>query len=134
MILPTRARFLRQRHPEPLVLSIPSPTNDPYELYQRLSVPGQPSFLLESGKGNHTAARYSFMGGGPYLMLSGKEQTYEMRTRGHTTLHRGSPWNALRERLRAGRIPNPEGLPPFFGGAVVFFSYDLARQFEHLPR
>src|SRR6478752_4845352 len=132
MITPSQTRFLHQARPEPLVLSIPAPTEDPYELYCRLSIPGYPSFLLESGKGNDTVARYSFMGCGPYLVLSGKEHTYELRTHDGVTVHQGSPWNALRDRLRVSHISNPGGLPPFFGGAVVFLSYDLVRQFEQL--
>jgi para-aminobenzoate synthetase component I len=134
MITSSRTRFLHHARPEPLVLSIPAPTEDPYELYCRLSVPGYSSFLLESGKGNDTVARYSFMGCGPYLMLSGKEESYELRTRDGVTVYQGSPWNALRDKLRASPISNPGGLPPFFGGAVVFLSYDLVRQFEQLPR
>jgi para-aminobenzoate synthetase component I len=134
MITPSRTRFLQQARPEPLVLSIPAPIADSYELYHRLAIPGHPSFLLESGKGNDTVARYSFMGCGAYLVLSGKEQTYELRTRDGVTVHHGSPWKALRNRLSASHFPNPGGLPPFFGGAVVFFSYDLVRQFERLPR
>src|SRR5688500_14231110 len=31
-------------------------------------------------------------------------------------------------------MPKPGWLPPFFGGAVVFLSYDLVRQFEQLPQ
>ncbi|MGC3976022.1 MAG: hypothetical protein QM771_16795 [Nitrospira sp.] len=30
-------------------------------------------------------------------------------------------------------IPQPDGLPPFFGGAVGYLSYDLVRSFESLP-
>lgn len=133
MIIPSRARFLHQAHPEPLVLSIPAPVGDPYELYRRLCISGHPSFLLESGKGNDTVARYSFMGCAPYLVLSGKGHTYELKTRDGITVREGSPWKALRETLKASHLPKPEGLPPFFGGAVVFFSYDLVRQFERLP-
>ena len=134
MIMPSRSRFLDQARPQPLVLSIPAVTEDPYELYRRLHVPGRPSFLLESGKGNDTVARYSFMGCGAYLVLSGKEQTYELRTRDGITVHAGSPWKALRDRMRASYLQKPEGLPPFFGGAIVCLSYDLVRQFEHLPQ
>ncbi len=134
MATPSQTRFLHQARPEPLVLSIPAPVSDPYELYCRLQIPGHPSFLLESGKGNDTVARYSFMGCDPYLVLSGKEQTYELRTRDGLTVHAGSPWKALRDRLRASYLPKPEGLPPFFGGAIVFLSYDLVRQFEQLPQ
>ncbi|WP_447986040.1 anthranilate synthase component I family protein [Nitrospira sp. Nam74] len=133
MIIPSRTQFLDQANPRPLVLSVPAVAGDPYELYRRLQVPGYPSFLLESGKGNDTIARYSFMGCTPYLVLSGNKQTYELRTRDGITVHAGSPWKALRDRLKASYIPKPEGLPPFFGGAIVFLSYDLVRQFEPLP-
>ena len=133
MVIPSRSGFLDRAHPQPLVLSIPVTTEDPYELYCRLSIPGYPSFLLESGKGTDTVARYSFMGCGPYLVLSGKEHRYELRTRDGITVHQGSPWEALRGRLKASYVPNPGGFPPFFGGAVVFLGYDLAGQFEQLP-
>lgn len=132
--MPSRTRFLDQAHPQPLVLSIPAVTEDPYEIYHRLHIPGCPSFLLESGRGNDMVARYSFMGCSPYLVLSGKGQTYELRTRDGMTAHRGSPWKALRDRMRASYLPKPDGLPPFFGGALVFLSYDLVRQFEQLPQ
>jgi hypothetical protein len=103
MIMPSRSRFLDQAQPQPLVRSIPAMVGDPYELYRRLQVPGCPSFLLESGKGNDTVAHYSFMGCGPYLVLSGKEQTYELRTHDGITVHAGSPWKALRIR-RGNRV------------------------------
>lgn len=134
MMTLSRNSFLDQTRPQPLVLSIPAAAKDPYELYRRLHLPGCASFLLDSGKGNDTVARYSFMGCGPYLVLSGKEQTYELRTRDEVTIHAGSPWKALRERLKASYLPKPEGLPPFFGGAIVFLSYDLVRSFESLPQ
>ena len=133
MVIPSRSQFLNQAHPQPLVLSIPASTEDPYELYCRLAIPGYPSFLLESGRGSDTVARYSFIGCGPYLVLSGKKHTYELRTRESVTIHTGSPWKALRDRLRTSHFPNPGGLPPFFGGVIVFLSYDLVRQFERLP-
>ncbi len=133
MIIPSRTEFLDRAQPQPLVLSIPAVVRDPYEVYRRLHVPGCPSFLLESGKGNDAVARYSFMGCSPYLVLSGKQQRYELRTRDGMTVHGGSAWKALRERLSGSYMPKPQGLPPFFGGAVVFLSYDLVRQFENLP-
>lgn len=133
MIIPSGAQFLHQRHPDPLMVSIPAPLEDPYELYRRLSIPGTPSFLLESGTGKETVARYSFIGCAPYLVLSGKGQTYELKTRDGTTVHHGSAWNAMRERLGDSPLQRSKGIPPFFGGAIVFFSYDLVRQFEELP-
>ncbi len=133
MIRPSRARFLIEERPEPLVTSLPCPEGDPYELYRRLAVPGRPSFLLESGKGAATVARYSFLGSDPYLILSGKGSRHHLRWRDRREERVGDPFTILTELLRASRMTRPEGVPPFFGGAVGYFAYDLVRGFERLP-
>jgi len=89
--------------------------------------------LLESGKGSEVVAHYSFMGSDPYLVLSGKDDHYELRTGGVSTVKQGDPFDALAELLRASQIERPDGVPPFFGGAVGFLSYDVARRFETIP-
>lgn len=133
MIHPSRAGFLSEERPAPLVLTIPQPPADPFALYRRIARPGRPSFLLESGRGAEATARHSFLGAEPYLVLSGKADRYELRTGDRVTRHEGDPFAALAGRLRASRLPRPPGLPPFFGGAVGYLSYDLARRFERLP-
>jgi len=133
MLRPSRAQFLNEERPGPLVISAPLPAADAYGLYRRIATPGRPSFLLESGKGGVAAARYSFLGSDPYLVLIGKEARYELRTRTRAMVHDGDPFAALAGLLRASRLDRPEGLPPFFGGAVGYFSYDLVRRFESLP-
>ncbi len=133
MVRPSRARFLMTAQPQPLMLSVPQPETDVFELYRRIASPGRPSFLLESGKGSSGVARWSFFGSDPYLELSGKGMRYELRTRDGSTVHKGDPFKALTELIRASRIARPDDAPPFVGGAVGFFSYDLIRQFEKLP-
>jgi para-aminobenzoate synthetase component 1 len=133
MIRPSRARFLMEERPEPLAVSLPLPEADAFELYRRIAQPGRPSFLLESGKGGEGIARYSFLGSDPYLVLSGKGSGYTLCSRDRTTSHEGNPLTALADLMRASRMPRPEGLPPFFGGAVGYLSYDAVRQFERLP-
>jgi anthranilate/para-aminobenzoate synthase component I len=133
MIRPSRARFLMAAQPQPLIMSLPQPEADVFELYRRTAAPGRPSFLFESGKGSGAVARWSFFGSDPYLELSGKGARYELRTRDDTVVHKGDPFVALAELLRASRIPRPEDGPPFLGGAVGYFGYDLVRQFEKLP-
>ncbi len=133
MVRPSRARFLMAERPEPLMLSLPRPAAHVFDLFQRIAVPGRPSFLLESGKGSEALARYSFMGSDPYLVLSGKGRSCELRTRDRTIVNDASPFSALAGLLRASRVPRPEGFPPFFGGAVGFISYDAVRRFERLP-
>jgi para-aminobenzoate synthetase component 1 len=112
---------------------MPTPTDDAHELYTRLAVQGSPSFLLESGMGKETVARHSYIGCAPYMVLEGKHHSYEVRTGQGTTSHQGSPWTAIAEVLRTSHIPHPQGLPPFFGGAVICLSYDMARHFEKFP-
>lgn len=45
----------------------------------------------------------------------------------------GDPLNAVQEIMSAYKPVKVAGLPPFFGGAVGFFSYDMARHFEKIP-
>lgn len=133
MITPSSKHFLHAATPIPLVISMPMPNTNPLDLYIKLIAHARPSFLLESGKGDETVARYSFIGCAPYMILSGKDTTYRLKTSRGISVHRGNPWVALADILRTSRIPKPEGVPPFFGGAIVCLSYDLVRSFEKLP-
>jgi anthranilate/para-aminobenzoate synthase component I len=129
--------FLTHERPAPLVrmLSVQNASDefDVYDYYRRLARTGRPSFLLESGKGSQTIARYSFFGTDPYLVLRGKGDRYSIRRDGRTLTSQGDGFAVLADLLRGSRLPRPPGLPPFFGGAVGFFSYDLVRRFERLP-
>jgi len=119
--------------PQPLVVVRPQPQVDAFELYQRLSQGDRPSFLLESGNGTSATARYSFFGSDPYLLLTGQAQEYRIETEGQVTVSQGSAFDALRLALADSRILHPDDLPPFYGGAVGYLSYDLVRSFESLP-
>ena len=119
--------------PQPLVLVRPQPPADPLELYRRMTRPGRPSILLESENGTSQTARYSFLGSDPYLQLSGRAEKHQIETADHVSTHRGSPFEALQRILAQSVIPKPDGLPPFYGGAVGYLSYDLTRSFESLP-
>ena len=127
--------FLHSAQPGPLIYSYPLPVADPFELYCRLSLTSGPSFFLESGKGDLGVGRYSFLGSDPYLVFSGKGDTYEIYTEGTRVTREGDPFSAFIELL--GQSPPMAGgpnWPPFLGGAVGFLSYDLVRRFETLPR
>ena len=119
--------------PQPLVLVRPQPPADSLELYRQLVRPDRPSVLLESGNGTSRTARYSFMGTDPYLQLSGRAREYRIQTAEQVRTYSGSPFEALERILTNSAIPRPEGLPPFYGGAVGYLGYDLARSFESLP-
>ena len=119
--------------PQPLVVVRPQPNAGPFELYQRLAPANRPSFLLESGNGSLLTARFSFFGSEPYLTMSGRAQMYQLQEAGQSRFCTGSAFEALGRILDASTIPQLEGIPPFFGGAVGYLSYDLVRSFESLP-
>ncbi len=124
--------FLRGS-PSPLILTRPSPSADPFELYAKIASARYPSFLFESGNGEGAMGRYSYFGGDPYQTLYGKGNTFVCRSIQGRMDSSTSPFQWLAHLLNQQRIVRPPDVPPFFGGAVGYLSYDLARQFERLP-
>ncbi len=97
---------------------------------------GAPCFLLESAEQGQVG-RYSFVGIRPraLLRLRGdgvlEEQGDPALPNGE--LHRAAdPYAAVAECLSRYSLAPVEGLPPFAGGAVGFFGYDLVRTVEPL--
>jgi anthranilate synthase component I len=79
---------------------------------------GGPSFLLESAEQGQRIGRWSFLGVNP-------RATIRMSLGDHP-----DPYAAIAEELGRYRIAPLEGLPPFAGGAVGMFGYDLVRSAE----
>ncbi|GAB4235507.1 MAG: anthranilate synthase component I [Acidobacteriota bacterium] len=86
----------------------------PVSAFLRIAHASPRAFLLESVEGGERIARYSFLGADP-------ESSYEGSLAG------------FRESFPHQREPHPE-LPPFTGGAVGCFTYDMVRELERLPR
>jgi anthranilate synthase component I len=82
--------------------------------------PGAPCFLLESAEQGQVG-RYSFIGIRPRSIL-----------RWSLGQDDGDPYAMVAEHLAGYRLAPVEGLPPFAGGAVGFFGYDLVRTVEPL--
>ncbi|MGH2952789.1 MAG: anthranilate synthase component I [Solirubrobacterales bacterium] len=93
---------------------------------------GGPGFLLESAEQGRLG-RYSFLGFRPRVELRWTGGTLtELGDRGPTQREAGDPYAAVAERLAEYRVADPASLPPFAGGAVGFFGYDLVRSVESL--
>ena len=92
-------------------------------------------FLLESASGPETTGRYSFLGCSPFLLMRGKNDRVEIWERDGAVrvLCPANPVHELRRLLAAEGMRRPAGLPPFFGGAVGYFSYDIKNFLESLP-
>src|SRR3954453_3466123 len=89
----------------------------PVSAYLKLRGDG-PSFLLESAEQGQQVGRWSFLG---------------FRPRAVIRLARGEhpdPYGLVDEELARYRVAPLDGLPPFAGGAVGLFGYDLVRAAE----
>jgi anthranilate synthase component 1 len=122
-----RVRELAEAHSVvPLRHTFISDTETPVSAYLRLRGEG-PSFLLESAEQGQRFGRWSFLGVQPRalirlqhgaLTVDGERREFD------------DPYAAVADELARYRVaPLPE-LPPFSGGAVGMFGYDLVRYAE----
>ena len=106
----------------PLRLEVIDDCETPVSAFLKLRAlaPGEPAFLLESAEQGQRFGRYSFIGLAPREVLS-------------WSLGDGGDPYGLAEEL-AGRWQQApiDGLPPFAGGLVGYFGYDLVRTVEPL--
>ncbi|MBN2241846.1 MAG: anthranilate synthase component I [Acidobacteria bacterium] len=105
----------------------------PAAAFLRIAQDRRRAFLLESVEGGERLARYSFIGWDPFLMVRAKGNSVWIESRGETVSEETRGFEKLRrisEDFRAVPLP---GLPPFTGGGVGFFAYDVIRRFEKLP-
>ncbi len=114
----------------PVVRRLLADTETPIRVFQHLSRDKR-AFLLESVEGGAKWARYSFIGTDPFLVLRLKKNKLALEQNGKTEYHvTDQPLQLLREKLRSYRSPQIADLPPFTGGAIGFFGYDLLQYYE----
>jgi anthranilate synthase component 1 len=93
-----------------------------------------PAFLLESAEQGQRFGRYSFLGFRPRAVLRFEHGTLRVAdAEGERELPGADPFAIVSDYLAGYRIAPLEGLPPFAGGAVGLFGYDLVRTIERLP-
>jgi anthranilate synthase component I len=105
----------------PVVRELSADTLTPLVAFSALVRDGEEAFLFESVERGENLGRYSFVGFEPRRSLRFDASVRE-------------PVRILNDELVPLRVDAEEKLPPFFGGAVGFFSYDVARWSESLPR
>jgi anthranilate synthase component 1 len=91
------------------------------------------AFLLESVEGGAKWGRYSYIGTDPFLIVRGKKGRMVMEMGGRVTEIAGKPVELIKSVMQSYRSPQLAGLPPFTGGAIGYFGYDLVQMYENLP-
>ena len=138
MIRPSLPEFLRLSKGGgrvPVMREILADTDTPVSAYLKIAG-GTHAFLLESVESGEKWSRYSILGADPamgYVAQDGKVEFRRPGRKPRVVTDCADPLRELERWVAAQRPVEVEGLPPFWGGAVGFVSYDAVRAFERLP-
>ena len=135
MIQPTFKEFSRlakQGNLVPVYQELLMDLETPLSFFKRLER-DRYSFLLESVEGSERWARYSFLGTRPQRIFKARGREIEIIERGKSRkLIHASPLKVLEDLLKDYRPVPVAGVPPFFGGALGYVSYDAVEQFHQV--
>lgn len=106
----------------------------PVSAYLRLARGARYSFLLESVEGGEKIARYTFAGANPEEVFRYGGGACVLESRDRIVWEERDPISFLRERMERIRPVRLPGLPPLVAGAIGYFSYDMVRLIERLPK
>ena len=102
----------------------------PIEVLRTLMGVDSHCYILESVENRQRWGRYTFLGFDPILDIVCSDGRTEIRENGNTKVHEGDPTEVIREVISRFRSPRIEGMPPFTGGLVGYFSYDYIKYAE----
>lgn len=133
MIQPTYKEFCqlaKQGNLIPVYQELLMDLETPLSFFKRLER-DKYSFLLESVEGSERWARYSFLGTRPQRVFKARGNQVEIIERGKSQkLTAEAPLKILEELLQGYRPVTVAGVPPFFGGALGYVSYNAVEQFH----
>src|SRR5438046_5582239 len=106
----------------------------PVSAYLRIAQGARHSFLLESVEGGEKIARYTFAGAHPEEIFRYANGACVLESRDRVVWEERDPISFLRERIERFRPVRLPGLPPLVAGAIGYFSYDMVRLIERIPK
>src|SRR5438046_5056369 len=106
----------------------------PVSAYLRIAQSARYSFLLESVEGGEKIARYTFAGAHPEEVFRYANGACVLETHDRVIWEENDPVSFLRERIERFKPVRLPGLPPLIAGAIGYFSYDMVRLIERLPK
>ena len=103
----------------PVYTSLSLTTETPLDIFERLFNASPFSFLFHSGRSGSENSRYSFLGTFHNSIIKGRSNRDLLKQ--------------LQSILNNFKSEGIDYLHHFWGGAVGYFSYDVARHFEKIP-
>jgi anthranilate synthase component I len=126
------ARLAREATLVPVAKSVAADLLTPVSAFLAVAAKEPDACLLESVERGEQIGRYTFVGARPYMQIraNGRQITIQRGKRKES--FEGDVFETLKQQLRKHRPANVAGLPPFTGGAVGYFAYDVVRNLENI--
>ena len=105
------------------------PTADLFERFLDLPYP----VLLDAARTDPAGRRFSYIAADPFTVVRSKGRRVWVESDGKRQVMSGNPFDVLEALLDQHRLSTLPDLPPFQGGAVGYFAYELGRHLERLP-
>ncbi|HTV09489.1 MAG TPA: anthranilate synthase component I [Candidatus Aquilonibacter sp.] len=117
----------------PVTRTVAADLETPVSAFLRVAAHEPEAFLLESVEGGETIGRYTFIGIRPYERITAANDQVRIAEDFGGRTFTGDIFAQMKRELGKHIAAKLPGLPPFTGGAVGFFAYDIVRQIEKLP-
>lgn len=89
--------------------------------------------LLDGAMPGASGNRFSYLTADPFLVIRSRGRQVTLEQGDASEEVEGDPWSTLQGLLKKYRMEQASGLPPFQGGVLGYWSYDLGRHLERLP-
>jgi anthranilate synthase component 1 len=116
----------------PVVKSVSADLLTPVSAFLAVAEGEADSILLESVERGEQIGRYTFLGARPYMKIQARGPEISISRGRSQQRRRANIFSVVKELLREHRSATIPGLPPFTGGAVGYFAYDVVRQLENI--
>ena len=127
-------RLAKEGNLIPVYDVFPADLLTPVSAYLRIAQGARYSFLLESVEGGEKIARYTFAGANPEEVFRYANGACVLESANRILWEERDPVTFLRARVDRFRPVRLSGLPPLVAGAIGYFSYDMVRLIERLPK
>jgi anthranilate synthase component 1 len=114
----------------PLSLVLDAQRKTPVDAFRILKNLSRQCFILESLEDPEHRGRYTFLGYDPKMEISCVNGEMKIKSGAEIVIKTDDPGASIKSVLETNRSPKLDGLPPFAGGLVGYFSYDFIKYSE----
>lgn len=112
-----------------LSIFVQGDTETPISLFKKLQN-GKGCFLLESVENAKDWGRFSYIGRTPFIEIVGNGENIEIIENENRKIVKGNPIENIKNILDTFAFPKDANMIGYFGGAIGFIGYDMARHQE----